>query len=159
MTHQPLCESSVSPPNTTCPLLYLVGGCVQVGQGDVQQVVLQGVDARGDGQLQCFYGFVENFLTQDAVQSSHAVTWGVKKQRGLATGNRFTALSDNFVDNVTPDLRCFQVLQIIQLTWFFTSGTRTMLNMSLCLSEKPEKPDSVRGSKYAIWAISTQGKY
>lgn len=61
------------PPNATCPLLYLVGGCVQVGQGDVQQVVLQCVDARGDGQLQCFYGFVGNFLTQDAVQSSHAV--------------------------------------------------------------------------------------
>lgn len=67
------------PHNPTRPLLYLVGGCIQVGQGDVQQVVLQRVDPRGDRQLQRFYGFVGNFLTQDAVQSSHAVTWGEEK--------------------------------------------------------------------------------
>lgn len=57
----------------SCSLLYLVCGCVQVGQGQVEQVVLQGVDSRGDGQLQCFYGFVEDFLTEDTVESSHAV--------------------------------------------------------------------------------------
>lgn len=31
--------------------MYLVCGCVQVGQGQVEQVVLQGVDPGGDGQL------------------------------------------------------------------------------------------------------------
>lgn len=54
--------------------MYLVGGGVQVGQGNVQQVVLQRVDAGGDGQLQRLDGFVDDFLTQNAVQSSHAVT-------------------------------------------------------------------------------------
>lgn len=58
----------------TCPPPYLVGGCIQVGEGDVQQVVLQRVDPRGDGQLQGFKGFVGDFLTEDPVQSSHAVT-------------------------------------------------------------------------------------
>lgn len=56
------------------PRPYLVGGSVQVGQGDVEQVVLQRVDAGGNRQLQRFDGFVHDFLTQNAVQSSHAVT-------------------------------------------------------------------------------------
>lgn len=60
--------------STTSTVFYLVGGGVQVGQSDVQQVVLQRVDPRGDGQLQRFHGFVDDFLTQDAVQSSNAVT-------------------------------------------------------------------------------------
>ena len=55
------------------PLLYLVGGCIQVGQGNVQEVVLQGVDPRGDGQLQCLDWLVKDFLTQDAIQSSQTV--------------------------------------------------------------------------------------
>lgn len=76
-THRLLRETTVSHTATNTaalfPLLYLVGGCVQVGQGNVQQVVLQGVDPGGDGQLQCFDGLVKDFLTQDAVQSSQAV--------------------------------------------------------------------------------------
>lgn len=64
----------MKPSGVTFPLMYLVGGGVQVGQGDVQQVVLQRVDAGGNGQLQRLDGFVDDFLTQNAVQSSHAVT-------------------------------------------------------------------------------------
>lgn len=64
----------------TCRAAYLVGGCVQVGEGDIQQVVLQCVDPRGDRQLQCFYGFVNDFLTEDAVESAHAVTCSVDRR-------------------------------------------------------------------------------
>lgn len=62
------------PPQTQAARLYLVGGGVKVGQGDVQQVVLQRVDPRGNRQLQRLDGFVGNFLTQNAVQSSPAIT-------------------------------------------------------------------------------------
>ena len=50
--------------------MYLVGGSVEVGESHVEQVVLQGVDPGGNGQLQRVQGLVEDLLAKDAVQGS-----------------------------------------------------------------------------------------
>ena len=50
---------------------HLVGGCVQVGEGDVQQVVLERVDPRGDRQLQRLHGLVQDLLLHHAIQGPH----------------------------------------------------------------------------------------
>lgn len=48
--------------------VYLVGGGVQIGQGEVQEVVLQGVDARWDGQLYGLQGLVHDLVLQHTIQ-------------------------------------------------------------------------------------------
>lgn len=56
------------------PPAHLVCSGVEVGKCHVQQVVLQRVDSRGNGQLQCLHWLMEDLLPEDATQSTDTVT-------------------------------------------------------------------------------------
>lgn len=164
MTHQPLCESSVSlffhHKTSKHNLLSAVPGR-WLRPGWTRRRT-----AGCSAGCRCLRGWPASVFLwvcgqfPDAGCCSELACCNLRSKKTKRFGHReqVYCFTDNFVDNVTPDLRCFQVFTNNSVNMIFTSGTRTsviqhcesMLNMSLCLSEKPEKPDSMRGSKYAI---------
>lgn len=54
---------------------HLIGGSIQVGQGDIEQIVLQRVDPCRDGQLHGLQRFVHYLLLQESVHQLYTETW------------------------------------------------------------------------------------
>lgn len=56
-------------------MCYLIGGCIQVGQGNIEQIVLQSVDPCRNGQLQGLGRSVHNLLPQQLFHCLHTEIW------------------------------------------------------------------------------------
>lgn len=74
-----------------CPR-YLVGGCVEIGQRHVEQVVLKSVYPGRDGKLDGLRRLVEDLLPQGSVQRSQTALWGDRRAAGIRLPPRASLL-------------------------------------------------------------------